>query len=262
MGDKQEHASGKLTSILIDRLNTAFNMMISRDRMNKSDQSYDNSIKINSGKLEADSNSLSAIIDGLKFSYEDIQGTTSSNRKLLAQKITTVEIMEKELENAEDTLDTYKKSQNNKYKSIQTNTYYQKSFSNKIYTSLYFILFCALLIGLVLLNKRNILKDPYYKIVMIPFIMIGSLFLIYKIINLYLHDNMVYNKSNWLLSGSVPTGMSIWKYNKKNLFGKIKNAVQDPQSYLDTCVNGTCCDKGTIWDTYTKECVVNHQVVG
>lgn len=249
---KQKNAIGKLTNILINRLDAAYNMMISRDRMKQTDQQHTIDRNINSGKLEADSNSLQAILNDLKFNYEELQSSTASNRKLLAEKSMTLMVMTKELENAQEILDTYKKNQNAKYKSIKTNIYYQKAFSNKIYTSLYFVIFCIILIGLVVLNKRNILKASYYKIIMIPIVMIGSLFLLYKIIQLYLHDNMVYDKYNWLLQGDVPTGESIWNYNKRNFFGKMEDAVKDASK---KCLAGNCCDKGTVWNNYTNMCV-------
>tara|TARA_Y100000591_G_C21751231_1_gene654857 strand:+ start:159 stop:962 length:804 start_codon:yes stop_codon:yes gene_type:complete len=251
--DKDNNALSKITKILTSRLQTAYNMMISRDRLQNTDQEYTNDTNINKGKFKADSNALEAILSDLKFSYNDVQSNTASNRKLLAQKIMTVDLMNKELENAQDMLDTYKKSQNAKYRTIETNTYYQKAFSNKIYTTLYFIIFCVCLIVLVLLNKRNILKEPYYKFVMIPFIMIGSVFLLYNIIQLYLHDNMVYDQQNFILAGGVPTGESIWDYNKKHFFGEIKKGIA--ADIPNKCVGGTCCDKGTIWNNYVQRCV-------
>ena len=197
--------------------------------------------------------------------YNTVQSGVANSRVNLVDQLTTVGVVEKELNNAKKNLNQLETSKNNKMRMVEINTYYGKRY--KAHTQLIkkIILISIPLLILAILKKKDLIPPIIPENVIYGIsgliILIGGISLVYNIVDIYSRDNMDYDEYNWQFNpNSVkPT---LYEYDKSQLMG-VATSVEDSLGDAQTmalglgvgCVGANCCSDGMTYDSGAKKCI-------
>tara|TARA_B110001450_G_scaffold68603_1_gene64833 strand:- start:5657 stop:6274 length:618 start_codon:yes stop_codon:yes gene_type:complete len=153
------------------------------------------------------------------------------------------------------------KEKYNKLRMIQINTYYGKRYQAHIQVVKMILLYIVPLILITILAKKNIF--PFIPIIIYKFIgffiiLFGLYFVIIKIYDLSLRDNMDYDKYKWTWQYDNEDNRNI--NNNINLNNKcgptnLKDQAIKNLNEEKLCSNNACCDVGTKYDRNKNRCV-------
>jgi hypothetical protein len=177
-------------------------------------------------------------------------GNFASTNNLYGQQGQTIIIVENELNQTKQRLEELNNIKSNNLRMVEINKYYGDKYQDQTYFMMLIVLICIILIILKFLNNRNILPGPIYVILLIITLTTGFIFLFWKIVYLYAHDNFDYSKYKWTFNTtnaprvdtSNPGGQNPWKF----------PGLPDPN--ICTNVNKYCGD-GTTYDSVKNMCV-------
>ena len=184
---------------------------------------------------------------------------TSAAAITATQQNAILKILLQQQKSAETILADVTASRTNKKRMVEINTYYNDSYRDLNSLLLYIIIIVSVLLILGILKYKKILPeyiDKFLNIPVIAIIIVGSLFLISKIFDMTIRDNMNYKEYRFPWLPPEKAGESIWEYNKKHAgIDWEKNHLLD--SLGVACIGQSCCDStsGTIWKEDKKMCV-------
>ena len=136
---------------------------------------------------------------------------------------------------------------NDKKRMVEINTYYGKQYNahtNVVWLLLY--TFIAILV-LAFLRNRGILNTFAANVLVYIVMVIGALFVYYRINDLSSRDNMDYDKYNW--PGISSDSKNLEDYVPPSPVGGESNDGDD------SCVGEKCCGVGTIYDKTLAKCI-------
>ena len=174
----------------------------------------------------------------------------SSSNKLSGYQGQTIIIVENELNQTKKRLEDLNNFKSNNLRMVEINKYYGDKYQDQSYLMMMIIIICIVLIIIKFLHNKNILPDTLYVIFLIAVLSVGFIFIFWKMVYLYSHNNFDYNKYNWAfntetapkLDTTNPDGINPWKI----------------PSIPDTgiCSNvSTYCGLGTKYDSTKNVCV-------
>ena len=177
-------------------------------------------------------------------------GNLASTNDLYGQQGQTVIIVENELNETKRRLREMNDIRSNNLRMVEINKYYGDKYQDQTYFMMLIVLICLVLIVLKFLKNRNILPDIIYVILLIVTLTSGFIFIFWKLVYLYAHDNFDYSKFKWAFNTdnaptvdtSNPDGQNPWKF----------PAIPDP----NICTNvSSYCGDGTTYDSEKNMCV-------
>lgn len=177
-------------------------------------------------------------------------GNLASTNDLYGQQGQTVVIVENELNETKRRLREMNDIRSNNLRMVEINKYYGDKYQDQTYFMMLIVLICLVLIVLKFLKNRNILPDIIYVILLIVTLTSGFIFIFWKLVYLYAHDNFDYSKFKWAfntdnaptIDTSNPDGQNPWKF----------PAIPDP----NICTNvSSYCGDGTTYDSEKNMCV-------
>lgn len=154
------------------------------------------------------------------------------------------------------------KEKYNKLRMIQINTYYGKRYQAHIQVVKLILLFIIPLILITILAKKNIF--PFIPLIVYKFIgffliLFCLYFVIIKMYDLSLRDNMDYDKYNWTWQYDNEDNRNINNNINLNTCGpsSIKKEAEKNLNLHENkvCSNNDCCDIGTKYDQTKNKCV-------
>ena len=204
-------------------------------------------------------NELSAIrqelFKSLKDRYKFETDKASGSQSDILDQISTVEIVENELNNAKKTLDMLETDKNNKLRMVEINTYYSKRYEAQANIMKRLVLICIpLLILAVLMQKGKIPQRLggalISAVLVIGVIMVGSL-----IYDLMKRDKMNFDKYTWFWN-SAANDPTVIEYDRAQLekIGAMDNIHQQVGAALGTCIGDDCCGETTRWNADKQIC--------
>lgn len=192
--------------------------------------------------------------------YATVQRDVAETRSDLVDQMTVVGVVEKELTNARGNLEALSKAKNNKNRMALINTYYGKKYQAHTGIMKMIIMICVPLLILAIVGKKGFIGENITRPLALIIIIVGGLFLFWRIWDLSSRDNMNYDEYNWDFDPNnvKPT---VIEYDREQLDdtdmgARISNDLHTLASDLGVeCIGPNCCSKGMRYDQKLNKCV-------
>lgn len=202
-----------------------------------------------------------SLFSGLTDSYAELQDSVAQSRNDLVDQMTTVSMVEAELNSAKKNLDELQTIKNNQQRMTEINTYYGRRYQAHTYTMKLLIYISVPVLILAVLRQRGILSNGIASGLITIILIIGAFLISRHLIDINSRDNMVYDEYNWRAgtnswSPDEQAGPSVWEFDKEQLEkagDKIESEFDQYTSGFG-CVGSDCCDKGTTFSNDTNKC--------
>lgn len=137
--------------------------------------------------------------------------------------------------------------QNNitKKRLIQMNNYNKQSYIDYSDILKTVILLIIIMVPFIILTKLGFLDKNISLSIIIVIILVGSLYILYRLYLLSIKDNKDYNKDK------IPHNRRAYKLEKE---GKFKPKASPLKGFGITCIGEECCDVGMLYDTTRNKC--------
>jgi hypothetical protein len=187
-----------------------------------------------------------------------MQNLVETAKNDLKNEKITLEIIEDELSNIKDKYNGIKSGHINKLRMVEINTYYSKKY--KAYGNLMkiIIMICVPVLILSILSNRDLLPSSITRGVSIFIILIGTFYIMTKMYDLYIRNNMNYDQYDFSFDANEQlkedTGHTT------NISQVLKNELKDiidpAKKKLNIgCIGSECCGDDMTYDKQTNKCV-------
>jgi len=184
-------------------------------------------------------NTLSGINNFFQNALQNSVGT-------LKQQVTTIAIVENELNQSKRRLEVLETEKNNKIRLVQINNYYGDKYAEHSQLMKIVIFTLIPVIIITFLHNKTILPDTIYNILLIIISIIGAVYFLNTYISIIMRDNMVYDEYDWKFDASTaPTASA--------------DSSGDPwltNTNTGICVGEFCCSQGQVYDASLNVCVI------
>jgi hypothetical protein len=195
------------------------------------------------------SNMRATLFGNLQDTYSMNQYQVAQTRNDLVDELTSVKVIEGELNNSKKQMNALKQEKINKLRMVEINTYYGKRYESHANIMKIIILACIPIIILSVLTKKNIISNNISNVLMAIVVVIFILVMWYRIGDILFRDNMDYDQYKF-------------PFDPQNV--DLDNSGTDNVVYLPDaldlgieCVGDSCC-KGDnmVYDNASNICVV------
>ena len=182
----------------------------------------------------------------LKDSYSNYQSNVSTSRNTLSDQMVAIDVIENELNNSKRRLNYLQEEKSNKLRLVGINTYYGKKYNahKEIMKTVVYV--CIPVLILTILANKGILPGQLNLLLSGVIIIVGSILIGYKIIDLFNRDNMNFDEYNWY-------------FNKNNIDTSLttnSGSSYDPWAMIPyTCIGAECCDENNTYDSSQNMCI-------
>ena len=174
-----------------------------------------------------------------------------NSQEVLQQQAFAIGIVEKQLNESKKKLEQLELKKNNKIRLIEINDYYGEKYNEHTILMKYIILMLVPIIIISFLFNKGFLPRSIFYLLLIIISVIGSIFIIYRLVSIWSRDNMNYQAY-------------LWSFNIKNAPSVINKNGNDTDPWLSgdtnmfgTCIGSNCCTNGMIYDDNLNQCVSN-----
>jgi hypothetical protein len=181
------------------------------------------------------------------------QNNLSNSRGTLTEQTSAIGIIENELNQSKAKLKMLEEEKNNKVRLIEINNYFGEKYAE--HGNLMKIIIAVLLPVLILaiLNKKEILPNTVYYILLGIIAVIGSYFFWFRLLSIWNRDNMNYQEYDWPFNSSnAPTTAATTS--SSDPWTVYKKATD---STSGSCIGDACCSSGLIWDASANQCKIS-----
>jgi hypothetical protein len=184
-------------------------------------------------------NTLSGINNFFQNALQNSVGT-------LKQQVTTIAIVENELNQSKRRLEVLETEKNNKIRLVQINNYYSDKYVEHSQLMKIVIFTLIPVIIITFLHNKTILPDTIYNILLVIISIIGAFYFLNTFISIIMRDNMIYDEYDWKFDASTaPTASA--------------DSSGDPwltNTNTGICVGEFCCSQGQVYDASLNVCVI------
>jgi hypothetical protein len=177
------------------------------------------------------------------------KNTLVHSRETLRQETFAIAIIEKQLNEAKKKLKRLESEKNNKVRLIEINDYYGEKYNEHGILMKYIIFMLFPIIIICFLLNRGFLPKFVFYFLLILITVIGSIFIVYRLVSIWTRDNMNYQEY-------------LWGFNMKNAPTVIKKTGGNDDPWLSgsglgigTCVGSNCCTTGMTYDNNLDKCM-------
>lgn len=182
----------------------------------------------------------------------------SETRNDLVNQITTVGIVENELNNAKQTLTSLENERYNQLRMVEINNYYGKKYGAQANVMKWVVILCIPLLIIAILMNKQIIPSKIGGPLMTIILIIGIIIIVTKLWDISRRDNMNYDEYQWFWDAKAQNP-TVYEYDKEQIQKWTGNSDDDAQTTfgkaLGTCVGDNCCATGTVWDVDTNKCI-------
>lgn len=188
------------------------------------------------------------------------QSNVANNRVDLVDQITVTKVIENQLNNAKQNLSSLSNKKADKLRMVEINTYYSEKYKAQTELMKLIIYTCVPILIIIILNKKEMVPDSLTNYIILFISVIGAYFVISKIYDISMRDNMDFQKYDWKKTSTLNEGPTVYEYD----MGEINNIGKDVSGYVDSlknsstklgCIDEGCCAKGTVFDKDKNKCV-------
>jgi hypothetical protein len=179
------------------------------------------------------------------------QQNVSSSQNTIQQQMFAIDIVENELNEAKMRSKLLEDQKNDKLRLVEINTYYGKRFNAHTEIVKVVIYVCILMLITIILGKKGILPTNVYITLNGTIIVVGTIIIGKKIIDLSNRDNMNFDEYDWYFNRSAAPSDTSGA-------GATTSQPVDPwTTTASTCTGSLCCDPnlGLTYDSTKNACV-------
>ena len=177
--------------------------------------------------------------------YED---ALHNSQITLQQQKTAIQLVENQLNNSKQKLNFLETENNNKIRLIEINDYYEQKYAEHSSLMKYIILMLIPIIIVSLFYNAGLLSNRVFYFLIIFISLIGSVFIVYRLLSIWSHDNMNYQEYDWSFNKKAAPSVNDSASNKNDPWSS-------PNVNIGTCIGNSCCSPGTIYDETIHKCV-------
>jgi hypothetical protein len=155
--------------------------------------------------------------------------------------------------NIEKVYEQLKQENNDINRNNQIKTYYNKAYNEYIFILKVVICLIVLLLPIIFLNKYEIINQNISLILIFSIIIIGFLFIGYRLYLLYMKDDIDFNKIR------IPYDRQANELIKQ---GKMKSKESIFKNLGVVCVGDECCDTSMVYDNLNNKCILSENFGG
>jgi len=177
--------------------------------------------------------------------------TLVNSNETLRQETLAIAIIEKQLNEAKKKLELLELDKNNKIRLVQINDYYGEKYNEHSILMKYIIFMLIPIIIISFLFNRGFLPRFIFYILLVLITVIGSIFIVYRLVSIWTRDNMNYQEY-------------LWSFNIKNAPTVIKQIGGNNDPWLSnsslgigTCIGSNCCTPGMTYDNNLDKCITD-----
>jgi hypothetical protein len=196
------------------------------------------------------SNMRSTLFGNLKDLYSTNQYEVAQTRNDLVDELTTIKVIEGELNNSKSQLNALNQQKKNKLRMVEINTYYGKRYEAQANIMLIIIITCVPILIITILNKKNLIPDNISTFLISLVIVVFLIVMYFRVGDFIFRDNMDFDQIKFPFD---PTDVDTDSSNT--------NVVQLPDA-LDLsieCIGEACCtEDGMEFDATKNECILTN----
>jgi hypothetical protein len=180
-------------------------------------------------------------LSGVNNYFENALNTSIGTLK---EQVVAINIVENELNRAKKRLEILEEEKNNKIRLVEINSYFGDKYAEHSQLMKIVIFTLIPFIVLTILNKKSILPNMIYYVLLVIISLVGAFFFWKRFASIIMRDNMNYQEYNW--------------YFDPNATSTSSSTATDPWaggSTYGTCVGDACCSPGLTYDTSMNQCV-------
>ena len=176
------------------------------------------------------------------------ENAVSNSQNTLSEQTRVISVVENQLNQAKQKLQVLEAERNNKIRLIEINEYYGEKYSEHGKLMKYIIFMMIPIIIISFLYNKGLLPKMIYFILLGIIAVIGSIFIVYRLLSIWNRDNMNYQEY-------------LWSFNPSDAPSTVSNgsgSSNDPwvsKNSNGTCIGDDCCSNGMTFDTATNQCV-------
>ena len=179
------------------------------------------------------------------------ENTLNTQTNSLKEQVLAIDIVENELNRSKKRLQLLEQERNNKIRLVEINNYFGDKYAEHAAIMKIIILMLIPVIILTLLNKKGILPDKIFHVLVGIVALIGGYFFWKRFFSIIMRDNMNYQTYNW----------SFDRHNTEKDEDEDEDEDGDDEDdwvskkNRRTCVGENCCSDGLIYDEDEDKCV-------
>lgn len=210
-------------------------------------------------KINNLSQSRIALYNQLHSIYLILNNNISTERQDLKEQSELIKITEKHLNKSKNIINKHKNLDSNNLRLLEINDYYSKQYNAYNNILRYIIYLCLPLLILGVLQQLNLIPSTIINILGIIILTIGLIFIISKIIDLYMRDNMQFDEYNQSRTVNPDASDDIIEPDEKTLSGLLDNKYLQDLKLLEKgdCLGPECCSSGQIY--HNNKCIIAPQ---
>ena len=175
------------------------------------------------------------------------ENTLNTQTNSLKEQVLAIDIVENELNRSKNRLQLLEQERNNKIRLVEINNYFGDKYAEHAAIMKIIILILIPVIILTLLNKKSILPDKIFYVLVVIVALIGSYFFWKRFFSIIMRDNMNYQTYNWSFDRNNIEEGKYEEEDEEDDWGSNKLKM--------TCIGENCCSDGLIYDEEEDKCV-------
>ena len=227
------------------------------------------------GKINELSQMRTGLFNSMKDMYSFLQNNVSESRDDLVNQLTTLGIVESQLNTAKQNLKSLKKEKYDQLRMVEINTYFGDQYQAKGQLMRLLAIFCIPILLIVMVTNSNIIPQSILSTnnqhnlstgLIFVLVLIAIYFIGKKWWDISNRDNMNFSEYKWNFDPDS-INPSLYDYDMNQISSAFKEVKKD-QSYVydkisnelekggKNCVGQSCCAKGTTWSPKQNKCLV------
>ena len=203
-------------------------------------------------RINTASQSRLGLYSQVNFMYTLLNNNVTNEREDLNEQLKIIKVAENQLNKTKQLINKNKNLNNNSLRLLEINTYYSNQYNayNSILRVVVYLCLPLLILGI--LRQYGLLSSRISNILGILILTIGVLFILSKISDLYMRDNMVFNEYGQLYQVDVDnqnnTTIIEQDGQSLSLMGEGSKYLHDLELLeKGDCLGASCCSSGQIF---------------
>ena len=205
-------------------------------------------------KINLISQSRIALFKQLQHVYSSLDKDLANEKMNVKDNIQILNLMEKYLKESREKILKNRDLNISNLRMSEINTYYSEKYRAQYKIIRQIILFCIPLLFLGALKNKNIIPSNLTFIIGLLIIVIGFIYIIPSILDLYSRNKMVFSEYDLPFDPNVDA--TTYENNESELLKKWDKDLKLLEE--GECVGPACCSKGMIYDNNKELCIIDN----
>ena len=198
------------------------------------------------------------MFEQLKSVYQLLDNNFESDRNNLANQLTTISVVEKNLNNSKEQLNKLENNNANTLRMTEIDNFFSSKYNAYTKILQFLILLMVPVIIVVVLKRNQTISSQTTNVLLAIIIIIGLFYIGGTLLDLSRRNNMVFQEYDFPVNISDSNQKGVVEYDLEQL-GFLKDNVEDEFDNLGSslsgeCVGAECCAKDMVFNTKKSIC--------